>query len=81
LPTKAKLRNYLSGQSELTKAEHYGPHSIRHACATTLLRRGVTLKDIGDVLGHRVPEATLIYCKLAVEDLRLVALDIPEVQS
>ena len=63
------------------KAEHYGPHSIRHACATALLRRGVTLKAIGDVLGHRVPEATLLYCELAVEDLRLVALDIPEVES
>ncbi|MDM7996212.1 MAG: site-specific integrase [Acidobacteriota bacterium] len=63
------------------KAEHYGSHSIRHACATSLLRRGETLKTIGDILGHRVPEATLIYCKLAVEDLRSVALDIPEVES
>jgi integrase/recombinase XerD len=63
------------------KAEQYGPHSIRHACATALLRRGEMLKTIGDILGHRVPEATLIYCKLAVEDLRPVALEIPEVES
>lgn len=60
------------------EAKHWGPHMFRHARATSLLRRGVPLKTIGDLLGHRVPEATSIYCKLAVEDLRVVALDIPE---
>lgn len=59
------------------KAPHWGPHTFRHARATSLLRRGVALKTIGDLLGHRVPEATAIYCKLAVDDLRTVALEIP----
>jgi hypothetical protein len=36
---------------------------------------------IGDLLGHRVPEATLVYCKVAVEDLRGVSLELPEVAS
>ena len=43
-------------------------------------RGGETLKDIGDVLGHRSPETTFMYTKLHVEDLRTVALD-PEVVS
>jgi site-specific recombinase XerD len=60
------------------EAKHWGPHTLRHARATSLLRRGVPLKTIGDLLGHRVPEATSLYCKLAVDDLRAVALEIPE---
>ena len=60
-------------------APEYGPHLLRHARATSLVRQGHSLKTIGDLLGHRVPNATLIYCKLAVEDLRQVALDLPEV--
>jgi integrase/recombinase XerD len=61
------------------KAPQYGPHLLRHARATSLVRQGKSLKIVGDLLGHRVPEATIIYCKLAVEDLRKVALELPEV--
>lgn len=63
------------------KAPQYGPHILRHSKATSLIRCGHSLKVAGDLLGHRVPEATLIYCKLAIEDLREVALDLPEVHS
>ena len=31
---------------------HYGPHVLRHACATRLLPTGLSLKQIGDQLGH-----------------------------
>ena len=63
------------------KASHFGPHALRHARASSCIRSGHSLKTIGDLLGHRVPEATLIYCKVAVEDLRTVALELPEVSS
>jgi site-specific recombinase XerD len=64
-------------ESAGVKSAHFGPHTLRHARATDLLRRGRSLKTIGDLLGHRVPEATLIYCKVAVEDLRAAALELP----
>lgn len=54
-----------------------GPHAFRHARAASLLRRGATIKEIGDVLGHRAPESTAVYLRLAIDDLRTVALDIP----
>ncbi|MGO9792925.1 MAG: site-specific integrase [Solirubrobacteraceae bacterium] len=54
-----------------------GPHALRHARAVSLLRGGVPLKVIGDVLGHRSERSTAPYLKLATEDLRLVALDLP----
>lgn len=54
-----------------------GPHVFRHARAVELLRASVPQKIIGDLLGHRSTEATLPYLKLATEDLRAVALDVP----
>ena len=58
-----------------------GPHAFRHARAVTLLRASVSRKVIGDLLGHRSEEATIAYLKLATEDLRAIALEIPEVRS
>ena len=37
----------------------------------------VTAKIIGDLLGHRSVESTRPYLKLATDDLRMVALEIP----
>ena len=54
-----------------------GPHAFRHARAVSLLRAAVPVKEIGDLLGHRAADSTLVYLKLATEDLRAVALEIP----
>lgn len=55
----------------------HGPHCLRHSYAVHLLRQGISLKTIGDVLGHRSPESTCVYLRLSVEDLRGVALGLP----
>ncbi len=54
-----------------------GPHVFRHARAVSLLRSSVPMKIIGDLLGHRSTDATIPYLKLATEDLRAIALEIP----
>jgi len=54
-----------------------GPHIFRHARAVSMLRASISKKVIGDVLGHRSTEATIPYLKLATEDLRAIALEIP----
>ena len=54
-----------------------GPHAFRHARAASLLRGGVTIKEIGDVLGHRSTKSTAVYLRLAMDDLRSVALNMP----
>lgn len=56
---------------------YQGPHCIRHAYAVHLLRRGLPLKTIGDLLGHRSFESTQVYLRLNTEDLRGVALCLP----
>ena len=50
-----------------------GPHALRHACATHLVAEGLSLKQIGDHLGHRSPEATRTYAKVDLVGLRQVA--------
>jgi site-specific recombinase XerD len=39
-----------------------GPHTLRHGVAMHLLRQGIPLKTIGDLLGHRTTESTGIIC-------------------
>jgi integrase/recombinase XerD len=67
----------------ITLSGKRGPHIFRHARAVSLLRASVPRKVIGDVLGHRSTESTVPYLKLATEDLRAIALEIPgqEVRS
>jgi site-specific recombinase XerD len=52
---------------------HGGPHSLRHACATRLVAEGLSLKEIGDHLGHRSAYATRTYAKVDLAGLRQVA--------
>ena len=92
--SRAPYRGFVSGSSlytpirrrlamaDVTPTGKKGPHAFRHARAVALLRSRVPLKLIGDVLGHRSTHSPGAYLKLATEDLRSVALEIPaEVQT
>jgi site-specific recombinase XerD len=57
--------------------EGYSVYSLRHAFAMRLLDRGVGLKAIGDVLGHRRLSSTCQYLRLQIDALREVALAVP----
>jgi integrase/recombinase XerD len=55
------------------RVAHRGPHCLRHACAARLVSEGLTLKEIGDHLGHRSTRSTRIYAKVDLAGLRQVA--------
>ena len=42
-----------------------------------MCRQNISLKTIGDILGHITPESTAGYIRLKTEDLREVALNVP----
>jgi integrase/recombinase XerD len=46
------------------------PHRLRHTFATHLVRAGVGLVTIRDLLGHRLITSTQIYLHVTAEDLR-----------
>jgi integrase len=54
-------------------------YSLRHSFAMRLLGRGVGVKAIGDLLGHRSLEATCAYLRVDIDMLRTVALPVPAV--
>ena len=51
-----------------------GPHALRHAAAQHLLDRGLSMKAVGDYLGHRSVAATSIYAKVQLDALREIAV-------
>ena len=56
---------------------HLEKRLTAHARAVSMIRASMTLKEIGDVLGHRASDSALAYLKLATEDLRAIALNVP----
>jgi integrase/recombinase XerD len=57
--------------------DRYSAYSLRHGFAVRLLDRGVGIKAIGDLLGHRQMESTQVYLRLETEKLRTIALPVP----
>lgn len=49
------------------------PHKLRHTFATHLVKRGVPLVTIRDMLGHRMITSTQIYLHVTADDLRQAA--------
>ena len=44
---------------------HIHPHQLRHTLATQAINRGMSLEAIAALLGHRSPDMTLRYAKIA----------------
>jgi integrase/recombinase XerD len=49
------------------------PHKLRHTFATHLVKRGVDLVTIRDLLGHRLITSTQVYLHVTAQDLRAAA--------
>jgi site-specific recombinase XerD len=54
-----------------------GAHLLRYSLAVDLLRKGASLAEIGDVLGHRSQNTTAVYAKVDLAALRPLALAWP----
>ncbi len=82
--TKAPRRGF-AGPSTLTTIvrraleranlhpEFKGAHLLRHSLATSMLRSGASMGEIGEVLRHRAANTTEIYAKVDFEGLRSLA--------
>ena len=61
----------------LTRADLHptfkGAHLLRFSLATSMLRSGATMGEIGEVLRHRIPNTTEIYAKVDFDGLRSLA--------
>lgn len=53
--------------------QKYGPHVLRHSCATYLMNSGHSIKEVADLLGHNRLDTTRIYAKVDIAQLKEVA--------
>lgn len=56
-----------------------GMHSLRHSFATNLLRKGIPLETIAEMLGHVGMSSVDVYLSVETEELRSIALNPEEV--
>jgi len=54
-----------------------GAHLFRHSLATDMLRKGASLREIGEVLRHQSPDTTQLYAKVDLPSLECLALPWP----
>jgi len=52
---------------------HKGSHLLRHTFATSLLRQGASLPEIGRMLGHESISSTQVYAHVDIKNLKKVA--------
>jgi len=45
-------------------------HSLRHSCATHMLRNGAPIRQLQEMLGHASLETTQVYTRVTINDLR-----------
>ena len=56
------------------KVPRAGSHTLRHTCVQRLVDSDVPFKVIGDYVGHRSEESTLVYGKVALHRLRQLVI-------
>lgn len=64
---------YKTFQQQGMEGRHLSAHKLRHTAATHLLREGVNLRVIQEILGHESLATTQIYTHVESEDLREAA--------
>lgn len=75
------IRSVLERACARAHMPYVNPHRLRHGLATTLLGNGVSLRDIGQVLGHQATGVTATYARVDVTTLGALARPWPQVES
>ena len=53
--------------------ERYSPHKLRHTAATEMMKNGIDVRVVQEVLGHSRLDTTQIYTHVESTDLRIAA--------
>lgn len=75
------LNRVISAAGVSIKYRHHGPHSMRHSLASTLLKNGIPIPVISEVLGHKTTISTMTYLKIDISSLLKCALPVMPVRE
>jgi len=64
------IRTAFEGACREAKIEDFRFHDLRHTCASWLVMKGRSLKEVQEILGHREFTMTLRYAHLSPDRLR-----------
>ena len=62
-----RIRRYIR---QCTFKKHITMHSFRHTCATHLIQRGMPVRQVQELLGHKQLDTTIRYLQLSIKDLQ-----------
>lgn len=68
--TKSGVRNILKKIGSAAGVSKVHPHRFRRTSATDLLRMGMPIEQVQELLGHVKIETTRIYCTVTKEQVR-----------
>lgn len=68
--TVAGVQNILRGIGLRAGVDNTHPHRFRRTMATNVLKKGMPLEEVGELLGHVKLETTMIYCAVDRENVR-----------
>ena len=68
--TRAGIRNILSRIGAIAGVENVHPHRFRRTSATDLLRMGMPIEQVQELLGHVKIETTRLYCTVTKDQVR-----------
>lgn len=54
-------RKVVEHYAKLARLPHSSPHTLRHSCASHMLKNGAYLFTVQDLLGHQHPGTTAVY--------------------
>ncbi len=65
-----RIRNALKNVSQRIHCQHARRHRLRHTYATMMLRSGISLAALKEILGHRDIKMTMRYVQVTQADLQ-----------
>jgi len=72
------INKYMSMANISINYRKHGLHSMRHSMASNLLKHNTPLPIIKGILGHENTNTTRVYLRIDIEQLRSVALEVPD---
>ena len=68
--SSARVRKALKNASQRAHCQPVRPHQLRHTYATMMLRSGISLPALKEILGHRDIQMTMRYVQVTQTDLQ-----------